>query len=281
MKVGQAESVAASLGARMAAKTLVMGIVNITPDSFYDGGRLESPDAAAGHAHKLAQQGADILDIGAESTRPGSDPLPETVEQQRLLPVLQRLAGIGVPISVDTYHAGTARKALEWGAALINDVTALRGDPEMAGVIAEAGCPCILMHMQGHPKTMQIDPRYDDVVEDICRFFEERMESAVARGIAESAIWLDPGFGFGKTVEHNLVLLRRLNEFKRFGRPLVVGTSNKGTIGKVLELPVDERLEGTAATVAVAVWNGADCVRVHDVRAMARVAKMTDAIRTA
>jgi dihydropteroate synthase len=271
----------AALEASLARKTLVMGVVNVTPDSFYDGGRLTDPMAAARHAKQLIDDGADILDIGGESTRPGSEPLSADQEQARVLPALERVRALGAPVSVDTYHASTARRALEMGAAMINDITALRGDPGMVEVVARAGCRYVLMHMQGNPRTMQDAPRYDDVVSDICRFFEERMAFAVGHGVAESAIWLDPGFGFGKTAEHNLVMLRRLEEFKRFGRPLVIGTSNKGTIGKVLGLPVGERTEGTAATVAVAVWNGADCVRVHDVRAMARVAKMTDAIRRA
>jgi dihydropteroate synthase len=262
-------------------KTLVMGVVNVTPDSFYDRGSLADPKAAFEHAKKLIEDGADILDIGGESTRPGAEPLTVEDELARVLPVLEKVGELGLPVSVDTYHAGTARRALELGAAMINDISAFRGDPGMVEVVARAGCPYVLMHMQGNPRTMQDDPHYDDVVADICRFFEERMEFAIAHGVEESAIWLDPGFGFGKTTEHNLTLLRRLEEFKRFGRPLLVGTSNKGTIGKVLGLPVEERLEGTAATVAVAIWNGADCVRVHDVRAMARVAKMTDAIRRA
>ncbi len=160
---------------------------------------------------------------------------------------------------------------------MINDITALRGDPGMAGVVAEADAECILMHMQGTPDSMQDDPVYDDVVDDLCSFFEQRLEYAAAEGISEDKIWLDPGFGFGKTVEHNLTILRRLGEFKRFGLPVMIGTSNKSTIGTVLNAPVTDRLEGTAATVAVAICNGADCVRVHDVRPMARVARMCDA----
>lgn len=282
MGVGSFEEAWRSLETTAFEKTLVMGILNVTPDSFYDGGSLPGAPDVLDRAKQMVADGADILDVGGESTRPGAAPLAEKAEQERLMPVLEPLCGLGVPVSVDTYHAGTARKALEAGASMINDITALRGDPGMVEVVARTGCPVVLMHMQGSPRTMQDNPCYDDVVADICRFFEERMEFAIKHGVAENAIWLDPGFGFGKTVEHNLAMLRRLAEFKRFGRPLVIGTSNKGTIGRVLGgLPVDDRLEGTAATVAVAIVNGADCVRVHDVRAMARVAKMTDAIRRA
>jgi len=256
-----------------------MGIVNVTPDSFYDGGVFLEPTKAVQHAHRLVEEGADILDIGGESSRPGAEPLSADEEKKRVMPVLEKTLELGVPISVDTYHADTAAAALACGARMINDITALRGDPEMAPVIASYGCECVLMHMQGNPKTMQVEPRYADVVEDICSFFEERLSFAVRNGIKEDKIWLDPGFGFGKTVEHNLTLLRRLSEFRRFGRPVLIGTSNKSTIGKVLGgLPVEDRLEGTAATVAIAIWNGADAVRVHDVKAMGRVARMCDAI---
>jgi dihydropteroate synthase len=222
--------------------------------------------------------GVDILDVGGESSRPGAAPVSAVEEQGRVLPVIEQLVPLGVPVSIDTYHASTARAALELGTAMVNDITALRGDDGMAEVVAAAGCDVVLMHMLGMPQTMQQDPRYDDVVDDICAFFEERMTYATSCGIAEDAIWLDPGFGFGKTPEHNLTVLRRLREFKRFGRPLLVGTSNKSTIGAVLNLPLHERTEGTAATVAIAIANGADAVRVHDVKRMARVARMSDAI---
>lgn len=259
-------------------KTLVMGVINVTPDSFYDGGRITTPAAARVYAEQLIMDGADLLDIGAESSRPGAEPISAETELTRLAPVLEALHGLPVRISVDTYRAITARRALEYGAWMINDITALRQDPDMAEVVAEAGCPCVLMHMRGTPKTMQETPEYTDVVDDICAFFEERMTAAAKSGIREHQIWLDPGFGFGKTVEHNLALLRRLDTFKRFGRPLLIGTSNKSTIGAVLNLPVHDRLEGTAATVAIAILKGADCVRVHNVKAMARVARMADAV---
>ena len=259
-------------------ETLIMGVLNVTPDSFYDGGQIRRVDDALDRARSLVQDGADIVDVGGESSRPGADPVPTDEEVRRILPVIEAIRDLGAVISVDTYHAETARRALSAGAAMVNDITALRGDSEMAGVIAQAQCACVLMHMQGTPRTMQGDPHYDDVVADICRFFEERIATAVRAGISEEALWLDPGFGFGKTVAHNLDILRRLYEFTQFGLPVMIGTSNKSTIGTVLGLPVTERTEGTAATVAIAIANGADCVRVHDVKAMARVAKMTDAI---
>jgi len=255
-----------------------MGILNVTPDSFYDGGSLATPEQALAQARGFVSEGADILDVGGESSRPGARPLKPAEELARIEPVLEQLAPLGVPVSVDTYHAETARRAIELGAAMINDITALRGDPDMAAVVAEAGCDCVLMHMLGTPETMQQAPEYDDVIDEINAFFEERIGWAVKHGIKETQIWLDPGFGFGKTVDHNLTVLRHLDAFKKFGRPILIGTSNKSTIGTVLDAPVDERTEGTAATVAVSIWQGANCVRVHDVKTMAKVAKMCDAI---
>lgn len=259
-------------------KTVVMGVLNVTPDSFFDGGRFLEVATARQHARRLAEHGADIVDIGGESSRPGAEAVKPEQERNRILPVIEGLAEIGAPLSVDTYRAETARRALEAGACMINDITALRGDPAMADVLASAGCECVLMHMQGDPKTMQDAPRYGDVVDDIRAFFEERLDYAVRQGVAEERIWLDPGFGFGKTVQHNLQLLRRLGEFRGLGRRLLVGTSNKSTIGKVLDAPADQRTEGTAATVAIAIAHGASAVRVHDVETMARVARMSDAI---
>jgi dihydropteroate synthase len=270
---------ASSILARGSA--LIMGIVNLTPDSFYDGGRLADVASARDHALSLVADGADILDLGAESSRPGAEPVTAAEEQARLLPVLEALSECPVPISVDTYHAETARAALARGAAMINDISALRHDPAMAGVIAESGCPCVLMHMQGTPRNMQRDPRYGNVVDEICAFFEERLAAAEAAGIAREQIWLDPGFGFGKTVAHNLTLLKELAAFRRFGLPVLIGTSNKSTIGAVLGTEVHDRREGTAATVAVSIVAGAHCVRVHDVKAMGRVVRMTEAIQQA
>ena len=262
-------------------RTLIMGILNVTPDSFYDGGVLRVLSGALARATEMKADGADILDVGGESSRPGAEPVPVEIECERVLPVVESLQPLGLPVSVDTYHAATAREAIRRGAKMINDISALRFDPEMVHVVAEAGCDCVLMHMLGTPRTMQQDPQYTDVVDDICAFFEERVSYAVRNGIREKAIWLDPGFGFGKTVAHNLTLLRRLGEFKKLGRPILIGTSNKSTIGAVLEAPVHDRIEGTAATVAISIANGADCVRVHNVKAMARVAKMTEAILNA
>lgn len=255
-----------------------MGIINCTPDSFYDGGRNLDADAAVASGLKAIEDGADILDVGGESSRQGADPVEIEEECRRILPVIKGLAKAGAAVSVDTYHAETARRALEEGAVMVNDITALRGDVGMAGLVARTKCLCVLMHMQGTPRTMQHDPRYNDVVFDICAFFEERMAFAQAGGIAQEKLWLDPGFGFGKSMQHNLTILRRLREFKRLSRPVLIGTSNKSTIGSILDVEPDDRLEGTAATVAAAILNGADIVRVHDVKAMTRVARMCDAI---
>ncbi len=259
-------------------RTLVMGVLNVTPDSFYAPSRVETAAEARRRAATMVEDGAHFIDVGAESSRPGAAPIGADEELARLEPVLEALSGVGASISVDTYRASTATRAIELGAAMVNDITALRGDPAMGAVIASSGAMCVLMHMQGMPETMQREPQYVDVVNDVVAFFEERLAYAVGQGIREDRVWLDPGFGFGKTVEHNLALLRRLRELTRFGRPLLVGASNKSTIGAVLNVAADDRLEGTAATVAVAICNGAAAVRVHDVKAMARVATMCDAI---
>jgi dihydropteroate synthase len=246
----------------------IMGVVNVTPDSFSDGGRYFDAAAAIEHGLELAAEGAAILDVGGESTRPGAAPVPEAEELRRVIPVIEGLIarGAGARISIDTSKAGVAARALAAGASLVNDVTALRSDPEMAGVVAGAGVDCCLMHMLGDPRTMQDDPRYDDVVNDIKAFLAERMRAAVAAGIAEERILLDPGIGFGKTIEHNLELLRRLGEFLDLGRPLVVGTSRKAFLGRLTgrEAPED-RLAGTIATNVLAYERGARVFRVHDV----------------
>ncbi len=260
-------------------KTLVMGVLNATPDSFYAPSRVRDPRTALNRARQMIADGADILDVGGESSRPGSDPVTQGEELRRVVPVLESISGHGYRISIDTYRAETVRQALAFGVTMVNDITALRGDAETAAVVAESGVDCVLMHMLGTPKNMQTAPEYKDVVDDICRFFEERLAFAVRAGIAENRLWLDPGFGFGKTVRHNLDMLRRLAEFKRFGRPLLVGTSNKATLGAVLGgAEPNDRAEGTAASVAIAVMNGADAVRVHDVRAMARVVRVCDTV---
>ncbi len=256
-----------------------MGVLNVTPDSFSDGGRYFEPDAAVDRALDMADAGADIIDIGAESSRPGAEPISSEEEIRRLENVLPRICEkVSVPVSIDTYKARVARWAVKHGASCINDITGLRGDDAMANVAAETGCRVVIMHMLGTPQTMQTDPRYDDVVEDIKHFFNERLAFAAAAGIDRDKIWLDPGIGFGKTVEHNLELVRRLNEFVELGCPILVGTSRKRFIGSVLGLDTDDRLEGTAATVACAIMNGARAVRVHDVRPIARVVQMVDAV---
>ena len=243
-----------------------MGVVNVTPDSFSDGGLFLDADAAVEHGLRLTAEGADILDIGGESTRPGADPVGEDEELRRVVPVIERLAGGQVRLSIDTTKVPVARVALEAGASLVNDVSALRFDPGMAALVAETGAGCCLMHMLGEPRTMQEDPRYDDVVSEVKAFLEERLAFAVGEGIDEARVWLDPGIGFGKTVEHNLELLRRLDEIVAIGRPVVVGTSRKSFLGKLAGGRDEaERLPGTIATNVLALERGASVFRVHDV----------------
>jgi dihydropteroate synthase len=243
-----------------------MGVVNVTPDSFSDGGLFLDPDAAVEHGEQLAAEGADILDIGGESTRPGAAPVPEDEELRRVLPVVERLANTGPRLSIDTTKVAVARAAVEAGATIVNDVSAFRFEPELAGLVAESGVDCCLMHMLGEPRTMQEDPRYDDVVGDVRAFLEERLAFAVAEGVPEERVWLDPGIGFGKTAEHNLELLRRLDEIVAIGRPVVVGTSRKSFLGRLLGgRPEAERLPGTIATNVLALERGAEVFRVHDV----------------
>lgn len=260
-------------------KTYIMGIVNVTPDSFSDGGQHATVQAAVDHARRLVDEGADIIDIGGESTRPGAQSVPVEEELERVIPVVERLApGIPVPISVDTYKAEVAEAALASGAHMINDISALRLDTRLGEVVARAGVPVVLMHMKGLPRDMQENPHYDSVIGEILGFLRDAVARAESCGIPREKIIIDPGIGFGKTVAHNLEILKRLGEFRSLGLPILVGTSRKSLIGKVLNLPVDQRLEGTAATVALAIASGADIVRVHDVRYMARVARMADAI---
>ena len=244
-----------------------MGVVNVTPDSFSDGGRYLDPDAAATAARRLVAEGAALVDVGGESTRPGSEPVSLDEELRRVVPVLERLGG-EVPLSIDTAKAEVARRALELGAELVNDVTALRGDPELAGVVADAGAYLCLMHMRGEPRTMQADPRYDDVAAEVASFLEERLAAAVAAGVPEERICVDPGIGFGKTVAQNLELVRRLDVLLALGRPVLIGLSRKSTLGRVLGDP--EATTGSAAAsvgAAVAAFErGASIFRVHDVR---------------
>ena len=246
---------------------VLMGVVNVTPDSFSDGGEFLDADAAVAHATQLAEDGAAILDVGGESTRPGADPVPVDVETQRVVPVVERLAQTaGLYVSIDTAKVAVAEAAIQAGARLVNDVTAFRADPEMAGLVASSGATCCLMHMQGEPRTMQANPRYDEVVSDVKAFLEERLAFAVGEGVPEERVWLDPGIGFGKTLEHNLELLRRLDEIVAIGRPVVIGTSRKSFIGKLTGRTEKERLGGTIATNVMALERGATVFRVHDVR---------------
>ncbi|MBE0428450.1 MAG: dihydropteroate synthase [Thermoleophilia bacterium] len=262
---------------------LVMGILNVTPDSFHDGGRFASLEAAVARAGEMAAAGAGIIDVGGESTRPGSMPVDAGEELRRAIPVIQKIAPrLRVPVSIDTRKAAVAREALRAGAAMINDVTALRDDPEMAAVAAAAGCPVCLMHMLGEPGTMQDNPRYEDVVGDIISFFEERVRFAVSRGIRRENIIIDPGMGFGKTVQHNLEILRRLDEFLALGLPLMIGASRKSFIGKVTgEEETGKRLAGTIATTVASFQRGARVFRVHDVAENVQALKIAEAIRGA
>ena len=253
-----------------------MGVVNVTPDSFSDGGEFLDADAAVAHAKRLGEEGAGIVDVGGESTHPGADPVSEDVEMQRVVPVVERVAQtIGLRVSVDTAKLAVAEAAIQAGARVVNDVTAFRAAPELAGLVASSGAGCCLMHMQGEPRTMQRDPRYDEVVSDVKAFLEERLAFAVDEGVPEERVWLDPGIGFGKTVEHNLELLRRLDEIAAIGRPVVIGTSRKSFLGRITGRSEKERLGGTIATNVMAYERGAAVFRVHDVREVA------DALRVA
>lgn len=267
----------------MSGPYLVMGIVNVTPDSFSDGGQFLDADAAVEHGLQLVREGAHILDVGGESTRPGAEPVGEQEELRRVVPVVERLASVAArtQISIDTSKAAVARAALAAGASLVNDVTALRGDPEMAEVVAESGADCCLMHMLGEPRTMQREPRYDDVVDDVKAFLAERMAFAMRAGIAEERILLDPGIGFGKTVEHNLALLRRLDEIVALGHPVVIGTSRKSFLGRIAGTDdAGERLAGTIATNVMALERGAYVFRVHDVQPVADALAVASATLT-
>jgi dihydropteroate synthase len=242
-----------------------MGVVNVTPDSFSDGGLFLDADAAIAQGRRLAEEGADILDVGGESTRPHAEPVSEEEERRRVVPVVEGLVGAGPQLSIDTSKAGVARAALDAGATYVNDVTAFRAEPELAALVAERGAECCLMHMLGDPGTMQDDPRYADVVSDVKAFLEERLAFAVAEGVPEERVMLDPGIGFGKTVAHNLELLRRLDEIVALGRPVVVGTSRKSFLGRLTGREVGERLPGTIATNVLALERGATVFRVHEV----------------
>ena len=261
-------------------RTLVMGIINATPDSFSDGGRFPSPAMAVEEALRMVDDGADMIDIGGESSRPGSDPVPAAEELRRVMPIIRGLAGkISVPISIDTVKAVVAREALAEGAEIINDISAMTYDDGMASVAAGAGAALILMHMRGLPKTMQTgDLMYRSLLGEVIAFLKERIDSAGQMGITPAQIMIDPGIGFGKTALDNLRLIRRLDEFKVLGRPIVTGVSRKSFIGHVTGGGPQERIEGTAAAVTAAILNGCRVIRVHDVKTMKRVAAMADAL---
>jgi dihydropteroate synthase len=262
-----------------ARRCLVMGVVNVTPDSFSDGGRYLDPEAAVAHGLALVAEGADLLDVGGESTRPGATDVPEAVELERVLPVVEELARTAeVPVSIDTRKAAVAAAALAAGATMVNDVSAGRHDPDLLGVAADAKVPLVLMHMLGTPATMQDDPRYDDVVAEVEAFLAERCRAAEAAGVDHQALVVDPGIGFGKRDQDNYALLDQLARFTRLGHPVMVGTSRKGFIGRALDSPADQRVEGTTATVVWAVERGARIVRVHDVAPMVRAVRMTEAM---
>jgi dihydropteroate synthase len=256
-----------------------MGVVNVTPDSFSDGGRFFDSGRAVEHGRELVAEGADLLDVGGESTRPGAEAVLAEEEVRRIAPVVEGLAGTGgVEISVDTSKRVVAEVALDLGAGMVNDVTALRAEPELGELCAQRGCRVVLMHMLGTPRTMQEHPSYEDVVEDVKAFLAERIEFALACGVLEERIWVDPGIGFGKTLEHNLELLRRLDELRALGRPICVGTSRKSFIGKIAGREATDRLGGTIASNVLALMRGAEIFRVHDVRAVREALQVAEAI---
>jgi dihydropteroate synthase len=264
----------------LTGRPLVMGILNVTPDSFSDGGRFLDRDRAVRHALSMCEEGAEVIDVGGESTRPGSEPVALQDELDRVIPVVEAITDeTDVPVSIDTQKAEVAGQALSAGARIINDVSALRTDDAMAGVAARTGAAVVLMHMQGTPETMQKEPQYDDVVADVCGWLDSRIDAATRAGIDRGRILVDPGFGFGKRLEHNLALLRNLARFHELEAPLLVGTSRKSMIGALLDRPPQERLYGTLATVACAVMSGCHIVRVHDVRATREVVTICEAVR--
>jgi len=263
----------------LSSRTHIMGVLNVTPDSFSDGGRFLKLDDAVSQGMKMIEEGADIIDVGGESTRPGSDPLSTEEELSRVIPVIESLsAKTDLPVSIDTYKAEVARRALHAGARMINDISALRFDPGMKKVAAEFGVPVVLMHIKGTPKEMQKDPDYDDVIAEIKEYLSESIRNAQEAGIDRKKMIIDPGIGFGKRIEDNLNILKNLKEFSILGCPILIGCSRKSFIGRVLDLPVEERLEGSLAALAAAVMNGADIVRVHDVKESRRVVSLIDAI---
>jgi dihydropteroate synthase len=264
----------------MIRRTAVMGIVNVTPDSFSDGGKFFDADRAAVHGQRLAAEGADVLDIGGESTRPGAEPVSIEEELRRVIPVIQILREkLAIPISIDTLKSEVAQAALAAGADIVNDVTALAADPDMATLVAREGVPVILMHMQGTPRTMQYSPTYGDVVAEVCEFLKHRVDYAVEAGVAMENIAVDPGIGFGKNLDHNLALLRGLPALGAIGLPLLVGASRKAFLGRLLDAGPEERLEGSLAAAVAAALAGANMIRVHDVKEAVRALRVADALR--
>lgn len=262
-------------------KTYIMGILNITPDSFSDGGLHFDKSKAVDHALRMADEGADIIDIGGESTRPGSDPVPLKEELRRTIPVIEALSDkINIPVSIDTYKSEVASRALDAGASMVNDISGLRFDPEMPKLVSKYNVPVVIMHIKGRPKGMQDNPVYEALIPEIMDYFRISIRLAIKFGIAEDMIILDPGIGFGKTFDHNLEILNNLQEFTFLEKPILLGPSRKAFIGKILdEAPAGERLEGTAAAVAISIMKGANIIRAHDVKEMAKVVKVADAIK--
>lgn len=263
-------------------RTYVMGILNVTPDSFSDGGTYFNKDSAVEQALRMQDEGADIIDIGGESTRPGAKKISVKEEVNRVLPVIEALAEkVKIPISVDTYKSDVAKAAIQAGASIINDISGLRFDPEMPKIAAKNKVPVVIMHIKGTPGNMQKNPVYKALIPKIIDYFHEGIKIARDAGVPDDMIIIDPGIGFGKTVEHNLEIIKRLNEFRGFEKPVLLGHSRKSFIGKILgDLPVSERLEGTAAASAIGIFNGANIIRVHDVKEMVRVAKIADGIKS-
>ncbi len=260
------------------SRTHLMGVLNVTPDSFSDGGHFFDQDRAVERGEQMVTDGADFLDVGGESTRPGSDPVPLDEELRRVIPVIRRLTKrLPVPVSIDTYKPEVARAALDEGASIVNDITALTSSPEMGELVADRKASVILMHMQGTPRTMQKNPTYDDVVDDVISFLRSRIR--IARDLGIRQVIADPGIGFGKTLQHNLELLKRLDEFGNLDVPVLIGVSRKSFLGAILDLPAAERIEGTAAAVTASILKGASVIRVHDVKEMKRVALVADALR--
>lgn len=265
---------------RLGERTHLMGILNRTPDSFSDGGNFMDEDAAIRHAKRMETDGADIIDIGGESTRPGAESVNLSEELNRTIPIIKKLSKeLCVPVSIDTRKHEVALEAIRAGATIVNDITGLKFDPKMAGVISESGACVCLMHMKGTPRDMQVNPAYEDLIHEIIEGLRESIDIALRGGIPPDKIIVDPGIGFGKTVEHNLIILNRLRELEVLGKPMLIGVSRKSFIGKVLNRDVGERVVGTASACALSIANGADIIRVHDVREMADVARVADAIK--